>query len=106
MSILSETIEIESVDKKLTLRAKGDFARQSVEMGEKDNGLFFANSNEDRKVIRAMYSLKYLNLFSKANVLCSTVDLYLKDNFPMILSYTVASLGKVMFVIAQKVSDP
>ncbi len=105
LSILSETIEIESIDKKLTLRARGDFARQSVEMGEKDNGLFFANSSENREVIRAMYSLKYLNLFSKANVLCSTVDLYLKNNFPMILSYTVASLGKVMFVVAQKVSN-
>lgn len=103
LSVLSETIEITSKDKKLILRAEGDFAKQQVELGEKDNGLFFANSNINaREEIKARYSLKYLNLFSKANVLCSTVDIYLKNDFPMILSYTIASLGKILFCIADK----
>eukprot|EP00965_Chrysotila_dentata_P126502 4182689-Pleurochrysis_carterae.AAC.1 len=53
LSVLSETIEIVSTNKKLTLQASGDFAKQSVEMGEKDNGLFFANASESRDVIRA-----------------------------------------------------
>ena len=106
LSILSETIEVVSADKKLVLKADGDFAKQSVEMGEKENGLYFANTNtENRDVICGRYSLKYLNLFSKANVLCSTVDMYLKNDFPMILSYTVASLGRLLFCIATKV-DP
>lgn len=104
LCVLSETIEIISEEKKLILRAEGDFAKQQVELGEKDNGLFFANANESTRgtVIRSRYSLKYLNLFSKANVLCSTVDMYLKSDFPMILSYTVASLGKILFCVAQK----
>jgi proliferating cell nuclear antigen len=104
LSVLSETIEIINSDRKLLLRAEGDFAKQEVELGEKDNGLFFANANKDCRdqVIRSRYSLKYLNLFSKANVLCSTVDIYLKNDFPMILSYTVASLGKLIFCVAQK----
>ena len=104
LSVLSETIEITSRNKMLILKAEGDFAKQQVELGEKDNGLFFANSNENinELVITSKYSLKYLNLFSKANVLCSTVDIYLKSDFPMILSYTVASLGRCMFCVAQK----
>ena len=104
LCVLSETIEIISRDKKLILRAEGDFAKQQVELGEKDNGLFFANSNDATREteIRSRYSLKYLNLFSRANVLCSTVDIYLKSDFPMILSYTVASLGKILFAVAQK----
>jgi proliferating cell nuclear antigen len=106
LSVLSETIEIVSAEKKLILRAEGDYARQSIEMGEKENGLFFANStDEGRAPITARYSLKYLNLFSKATVLCSTVDLYLKNNFPLILSYTVASLGRVLFCIAMKAPE-
>lgn len=107
LSVLSETIEIISRDKKLILRAEGDFAKQQVELGEKDNGLYFANAAESAREteIRSKYSLKYLNLFSKANVLCSTVDIYLKSDFPMILSYTVASLGKILFCVAQKVTD-
>lgn len=104
LAILSESIEIVSTNNKIILRAEGDFAKQSVEMGEKENGLFFANVKHDAEsVIRSKYSLKYLNLFSKANVLCSTVDIYLKNDFPMILSYTIASLGRLMFAVAQKV---
>ena len=107
LSVLSETIEIISRDKKLILRAEGDFAKQQVELGEKDNGLYFANTTETAREmeIKSRYSLKYLNLFSKANVLCSTVDIYLKSDFPMILSYTVASLGRCLFCVAQKVSE-
>lgn len=104
LSVLSETIEIESTGDKLVLRAQGDFARQSVEMGEIENGLYFANKS-GRDAICTKYSLKYMNLFSKASILCTTVDMYLKNNFPMILSYTVASLGKIMFCIAQKLDD-
>ena len=107
LSILSETIEIQSQNKKLLLQATGDFARQCVELSEKEGGLYFANTRNDAThLIKATYSLKYLNLFSKANVLCTTVDMYLKSDFPMILSYSVASLGKLMFAIAQKVTDP
>jgi proliferating cell nuclear antigen len=107
LSVLSETIEVISRDKKLILRAEGDFAKQQVELGEKDNGLYFANETETARQteIKSKYSLKYLNLFSKANVLCSTVDIYLKNDFPMILSYTVASLGRLLFAVAQKVTD-
>jgi proliferating cell nuclear antigen len=102
LSILSETIEIESRNKQLILRAEGDFAKQTINVGEKDNGLYFANTRDDDNSIYGRYSLKYLNLFSKANVLCSTVDIYLKSDYPLILSYTVASLGKIMFCLAQK----
>ena len=102
LSILSETIEIESSNKQLILKAEGDFAKQTVKIGEKDNGLYFANTRNTCDSIYGRYSLKYLNLFSKANVLCSTVDIYLKSDYPLILSYTVASLGKILFCLAQK----
>lgn len=102
LSVLSEIIQVKSAGKKLILSASGDFATQSVELSENANGLYFAASKADRVDISASYSLKYLNLFSKANVLCATVDLYLKNDFPLILSYTIASLGKLHFCLAQK----
>ena len=102
LSILSETIESESNHKTLVLKAEGDFAKQTVTIGEKDNGLYFANTRPTAESIYGKYSLKYLNLFSKANVLCSTVDIYPKSEYPLILSYTVASLGKILFCLAQK----
>lgn len=105
LSILSETLLIEYKDRRLILSANGDFASQTIELGEKENGLFFSHLEKDVEHVKSKFSLKYINLFSKANVLCSTVDIYLKRSYPIILSYTVASLGKLIFCIAQKDDD-
>lgn len=102
LSILSETVEVCSDNRTLTMQACGDFAKQKIVIGEKDNGLYFANSKPKCDRIYGTYSLKYLNHFSKANVLCSTVDMYLKQDYPLILSYTIASLGRLLFCLACK----
>lgn len=105
MATLSESMEVSSMDRQLILRAVGDFAEQTTVIGEKESGLFFANQEGQTVTEENAYgnfSLKYLSIFSKANVLCQTVDIYLKRGFPMILSYSCASLGKLLFVLGPK----
>ena len=105
MATLSESMEVSSVDRQLVLKAAGDFAEQTTVIGEKESGLFFTNQAEKTSKTSDVYgnfSLKYLSIFSKANVLCQTVDLYLKKGFPLILSYSCASLGKLLFVLGPK----
>ena len=97
MAVLSETMEVSSVDRQLVLKAVGDFAEQITVIGEKESGLFFTNQVEKPSSadVYGKFSLKYLSIFSKANVLCQTVDLYLKRGFPLILSYSCASLDGI-----------
>lgn len=104
MATLSETMEVSSVDRQLVLKAVGDFAEQTTVIGEKESGLFFTNQIDKPSSTDTYgkFSLKYLSIFSKANVLCQTVDLYLKRGFPLILSYSCASLGKLLFVLGPK----
>lgn len=105
MAVISESMEVSSLNRQLVLKAVGDFAEQTTVIGEKESGLFFTNQIE-RKVpeqsVYGKFSLKYLSTFSKANVLCQTVDLYLKRGYPLILSYSCASLGKLLFVLGPK----
>mgnify|MGYP005621738649 CR=1 FL=1 len=104
MATLSEVMEVSSLGRQLVLRAAGDFAEQTTVIGEKESGLFFTHSDmmSEQQNVFGKFSLKYLSTFSKANVLCGTVDLYLKKEYPLILSYSCASLGKLLFVLGPK----
>jgi proliferating cell nuclear antigen len=61
-----------------------------------------SSSGED---VEGTFSLRYLGLFTRASSLCSTVQLYLKKNYPLVLSYNVASLGGLKFCLANRVDD-
>ena len=105
MATLSDTMGIKSISKRLILTSVGDFAEQKTEIGERDHGMCFQNNNVDQgEVIEyGKFNLKFLSQFSKASVLCGTVDIYLTPKYPLILSYSVASLGRLLFVLASDV---
>lgn len=106
MATLSDTMDMRSSSKSLILTAIGDFAEQKTVIGERDHGMCFQSSNgiTPGEIIEyGKFNLKFLSQFSKASVLCGTVDIYLTPKYPLILSYSVASLGRLLFVLAADV---
>jgi proliferating cell nuclear antigen len=56
--------------------------------------------------IHGLYSLRYLNIFTKATSMASTVQiLQEKENRFLILKYMVASLGDIKFYLATKIEE-
>jgi proliferating cell nuclear antigen len=51
-------------------------------------------------MIQGVFQLRHLVLFTKCTSLCPTIEMYLKNNLPLILKYTVANLGEVKLVLA------
>lgn len=100
---LGETMVIRSTGSQLVLACHGDFARQETVIGEADAGMTMSARSD--KVIEGRFSLKYLSLFAKATNLSNTIELFLKDSYPLILKYNVASLGELRFCVAPKVED-
>jgi proliferating cell nuclear antigen len=52
------------------------------------------------------YSLKYINLFTKATNMCSSVQLMqdsTRENMPIVFRYTIANLGDLRFFLAPKI---
>lgn len=99
---ISDTIQIISQEDHLKISCIGDFASQETIIGETTHGLVF-NKNEGR--VSGSFSLKYLNLFTKSTNLCNTIDLYLRNDYPLILKYNVANLGEIRFCLAPKAND-
>ena len=105
MSNLSDTMEIRSVDNQLILSCEGDFANQEIVIGESEGGkMEFTDSYSPDEVIQGEFSLKFLTLFTKATNLCSSIQMYLKNDSPLLLDYGIANLGNIKFVLAQKIT--
>lgn len=95
MSNIGSYIEIVRSGKEISFNCEGDFANQetSIECVE-----------ETQKTISGLYSLKYLNIFTKATSMCSSVQIIQQTGF-LILKYNVANLGELKFYLATKVSE-
>jgi proliferating cell nuclear antigen len=83
----------------LELSCEGDFANQKTV-------LEFPDSYPNR--IGATYNLKYINMFTKATGLCSSVQLMQDssdENMPIVFRYGIANLGDVKFYLAPRVDE-
>ena len=103
MSNLTDIIEIKSVGSQLIFSCKGDFATQETIMCETDSGLTFVKSCGDEKIIQGYYNLKHLVLFTKCTNLCNSIEMYMKNNFPIVIKFTVGSLGSLKLALAPKI---
>lgn len=105
MCSISEDIEIQSVGNQLTISADGDFASKKVILGPTEKGLAFYQNSTKQEVIHGTFSLRFLLLFTKATPLSNSIQIFLKNDFPMIIQYTIANLGQLKFALSPKVDN-
>jgi proliferating cell nuclear antigen len=102
LSIISNVVNISNVNSSFILESKGDFASQRIVIGETQNGLIFSKKNQN---VSELFDLKYLNSFTKSTNLCSTVEIFLKEEYPLVIEYNVANLGKLQYCLAPKLNE-
>jgi proliferating cell nuclear antigen len=111
MHNLAEFIEIKNENDKLILSCQGEFCCQETILGtEKSQNINMRKNNDmvtegTKEVIQGVFSLKYLSIFTKCTNLSSSVEIYLKNAYPIILQYSIASMGTVRLCLAQKNED-
>ena len=102
MHNLADNLEIKSTEKQLIFTCKGHFASQETSIGETNAGLSFVKNENPDEIVQGVFALKHLVLFSKCTNLCNSIELYLKNDYPLILKYSVASLGDIKLCLAPK----
>lgn len=103
MNTISDKIEIKNVNNQLYFSCKSDFVDQETVLNE-HSGLTFQIDQEKDEVIQGYYNLKHLVQFTKCTDLSTTVTLYMKNDFPIILDYTF-SLGSVKLALGPCVNN-
>jgi proliferating cell nuclear antigen len=96
MSNIGDEIEITRNGTSLRFLCKGDFADQETVI----------QCTEESPEMSGVYSLRYINIFTKATSMCATVQIMQEEmNRFLILKYNVANLGELKFYLATKVPE-
>lgn len=99
LSNISDTVTIKNDKDRFVMSVNGDLGFMEIVLGETMNIEF--NKLKD-ETFSENFDIKYLLLFIKNSNLCTNVELFLKKNMPLILVYSVASLGSLKFVLSPK----
>ena len=104
MHNIADDMEIKNVGNQLILNCAGDFCSQETIIIDNDSGGNTITNKKTHEIVQGVFSLKYLVLFSKCTGLSSTVELLLKNDYPLVIRYMVASLGEVRYCLSPKYS--
>jgi proliferating cell nuclear antigen len=102
LATISNTVTISSKGNIFSMYAHGDFAEQEITIGETSTGLVISKKEVP---VSGDFPLKYLNLFCKSSGLCSNIEIYLKDMYPLILVFSISSLGTIKFGLAPRLGE-
>ena len=100
LSNLSDRLEIKSVGNELIFSCNGPFASCTLRRSECDGNMEFIQKQENDEIIQGEFSLKNLSYFIKCTNLCNSIEMYLENNIPLIVRYSVASLGEIKLCLA------
>lgn len=104
MQILSNIVEIKSAGTQLIFKAEGDFGSDTTRFGQTEDGISFVKTT-GADIIQGYYNLQHLSMFTKCTNLCNSVEIYMKNNYPIIVKFSVGNLGKLQLALAPIVKD-
>ena len=98
-SVNCEFMEITCTDKKITFSCVGDSTKinRTYDNGGSGVKIKCPRRKKDKLVIvNNIYELKYLTMFNKCSNICSEIQIFLKDEYPMFMRYSIATLGSML----------
>lgn len=103
LNSLADEIDIKCVGEQLNVSCDGDFASVDLVLRPTEKGLSFITASDEP--IQGRFSLRFLLLFTKATPLSQNIVIALKNDYPMIITYTIADLGELKFALSPKVDE-
>lgn len=114
MSSLAEYVEIKCLADKIIFTCVGDVADRTTTYRiptpgtDEENNVNFINishssttdeTNSAPEIVQGIFELKHLVLFGKCSSLCDDIEIYMKNSFPLVIKYTVATLGRILLCL-------
>ena len=101
MASASDKLELKCTNKNVFFSGKGEVGFFDFELDVDKGGLTIqSTTNNENEIVQGLFELKYLIIFTRCTNLCNQVTLYLKNNYPLIIKYSVAALGEIRLVLS------
>jgi proliferating cell nuclear antigen PCNA len=101
MFAMTDKIEIKATSNKLFFSGKGEIGQIEFEVGETNGGLSIVSTTSNtNEIVQGLFELKILLVFTKCTNLCNSVTLFLKNDYPIIISYQIATMGEIKLVLS------
>lgn len=97
----SEYIEIKSIGKQAQFYCKGESGTIKETLGKAPK-----KSKEKQAVVQGIFEARYIAAASKCTPLSPTVDIFLKNDWPAVLTYTFSHNSKICFWISPVAVKP
>lgn len=92
-------IEIIKVEKTLRFKSKNNSGTTEILVGESENNISF-DTNNVVEMIQGVFSAKTLLCFTKGTNLHNNMQIFIKNDFPLIIRYMVGDLGYLKLALA------
>lgn len=104
MSHISDVVDIKVVRGEVTFSCRGDFCSQETTFG---NDCIHAVQPDDPDpspdITQGVFPLKYLVTITRCTSLASQVELFFKNNYPLIVRYAISTLGEIKLACAHRI---
>jgi proliferating cell nuclear antigen len=106
MASSTDKIEIKATSNKLFFSGKGEIGNIEFEVGETNGGLSIVSTTSNtNEIVQGLFELKFLLIFTKCTNLCNQVTMFIKNDYPIIITYQIAALGEIKLVLSPTKSD-
>lgn len=103
LNINSTYVEIRSVNNEILFRGQNENGK--ITKSYKDMNYSEKKKDNNDQVVQGLYELRTLMCFSKCNKLCNVIEIYLKNDYPLVLVISVATLGKMYVFLSPSNAD-
>lgn len=108
MAQIADQVEIRNVGRELVLICNGSFCRQETVLQDTETGESedpdAAEDPDATAIKQGIFSLRYIQMFTKASSLSPNVEIFLKNTFPLVVVYKT-SLGSLKMCLSPQADD-
>ena len=107
--------ELISITDIVDIEVDTNYIKFSVDGKSIIGGITLENNNSDdldlqceiktNTKINLSFSLRYLNMFTKASTVGKQVNLFLSEKFPLLVEYKIGELGFLKFYLSPRIPD-
>lgn len=105
-SLVGDVMDIITVGDQVKFRteseSQGDRTESIIRANKEEQSSIFLADKDD--MIAGRFSLKFLQMFAKAQNLAPSVVIYFKQDFPLVLLYKMAELGELKFALSPQIA--